>query len=216
MEEVIVKADRRNVVGKQVNALRRAGMLPAVLYGRHIDPLPISLDLREASRILDRLSPSALITIRMDGEQHFALVRDKQRNPILGTLRHVDFLAVSLTETVRSSVTIQMTGVSPAVEELSGILVQNIEELEVEALPRDLPERIIVDISGLNEIGDTIYVRDLDLPSGVEVLSDPDEAVVLVTQPTAEEVVEEEEVEEAETEPEVIERGKREEEEEAE
>jgi large subunit ribosomal protein L25 len=216
MEEVIVKADRRNVVGKQVNALRRAGMLPAVLYGRHIDPLPISLDLREASRILDRLSPSALITIRMDGEQHYALVRDKQRNPILGTLRHVDFLAVSLTETVRSSVTIQMTGVSPAVEELSGILVQNIEELEVEALPRDLPERIIVDISGLNEIGDTIYVRDLVLPSGVEVLSDPDEAVVLVTQPTAEEVVEEEEVEEAETEPEVIERGKREEEEEAE
>jgi large subunit ribosomal protein L25 len=215
MEEVIVKADRRHVVGKQVNALRRDGKLPAVLYGRHIDPMPITLDLRESSKILDRLSPSALILIKMDGEQHYALVRDKQRNPIMGTLRHVDFLAVSLTETVRSSVTIQLTGESPAVEELSGILVQNIEVLEVEALPRDLPERFVVDISGLNEIGDTIYVRDMDIPQGVEILSDPDEAVVLVTQPVAEEVLEEEEeVEEEEAEPEVIEKGKREEEEE--
>jgi large subunit ribosomal protein L25 len=213
MEEVVVNADRRTVVGKQVNALRRAGKLPAVLYGRHIDPMPITLDLREASRILDRLSPSALILIKMDGEQHYALVRDKQRNPLLGTIRHVDFLAVTLTETVRSSVTIQLTGEAPAVEELSGILVQNIDVLEVEALPRDLPERIVVDISGLNEIGDTIYVREIDLPSGVEVLSDLDEAVVLVTQPAAEEEIEEEEVEEEEAEPEVIEKGKREEEE---
>jgi large subunit ribosomal protein L25 len=214
MDEVVVRADRRTVVGKQVNALRRQGVLPAVLYGRHIDPIAISLDLREASRILDRLSPSALLLIKMDGEQYYALVRDKQRNPLLGTLRHVDFLAVSLTETVRSNVTVQLTGESPAVEELSGILVQNIEALDVEALPRDLPERIVVDISGLKEIGDAIYVRDIQAPSGVEILSDPDEAVVLVTQPAAEEVVEEEKLEEGEAEPEVIEKGKREEEEE--
>jgi len=214
MEEVVVKADRRTVVGKQVSALRRAGKLPAVLYGRHIDPMPISLDLKESTRILDRLSPSALILIKMDGEQHYALVRDKQRNPLLGSLRHVDFLAVSLTEKVRSSVSIQLTGESPAVEELSGILVLNIEELEVEALPRDLPERIVVDISGLKEIGDTIFVREISLPAGIEVLSDPDEAVVLVTQPVIEEEIEKEEVEEGEAEPEVIEKGRREEEEE--
>ena len=214
MEEVVVKADRRTIVGKQVSALRRAGKLPAVLYGRHIDPMPISLDLKESTRILDRLSPSALILIKMDGEQHYALVRDKQRNPLLGSLRHVDFLAVSLTEKVRSSVSIQLTGESPAVEELSGILVLNIEELEVEALPRDLPERIVVDISGLKEIGDTIFVREISLPAGIEVLSDPDEAVVLVTQPVIEEEIEEEKVEEGEAEPEVIEKGRREEEEE--
>jgi len=214
MEEVVVKADRRTIVGKQVSALRRAGKLPAVLYGRHIDPMPISLDLKESTRILDRLSPSALILIKMDGEQHYALVRDKQRNPLLGSLRHVDFLAVSLTEKVRSSVSIQLTGESPAVEELSGILVLNIEELEVEALPRDLPERIVVDISGLKEIGDTIFVREISLPAGIEVLSDPDEAVVLVTQPVIEEEIEKEEVEEGEAEPEVIEKGRREEEEE--
>ena len=214
MEEVVVKADRRTVVGKQVSALRRAGKLPAVLYGRHIDPMPISLDLKESTRILDRLSPSALILIKMDGEQHYALVRDKQRNPLLGSLRHVDFLAVSLTEKVRSSVSIQLTGESPAVEELSGILVLNIEELEVEALPRALPERIVVDISGLKEIGDTIFVREISLPAGIEVLSDPDEAVVLVTQPVIEEEIEEEKVEEGEAEPEVIEKGRREEEEE--
>lgn len=213
MEEIVVKADRRTIVGKQVSALRRAGKLPAVLYGRHIDPMPITLDLRESSRILDRLSPSTLILIRMDDEQHYALVRDKQRDLLLGTLQHVDFLAVSLTEKVRSSVAVQLVGEAPAVEELSGILVQNLESLEVEALPRDLPERIVVDISGLKEIGDTIYVKEIELPSGVEVLSDPDEAVALVTQPVAEEEIVEVEVEEAEAEPEVIEKGKREEEE---
>lgn len=218
MEEIVIQADRRDVVGKRVKGLRREGKLPAILYGKHVETMPIEIDLREASRILQGLSPSALIQIQMDGEEHLALVREKQRDVILGTLLHIDFQAVSLTERVRSEVSIDLIGESPAVKDLGGILVTNVEQLDVEALPRDLPERIEVDVSNLLEIGDAIYVRDLSLSGDVSVHAEPDDVIVVVTIPAAEpEPEEEEEVEEElleGAEPEIIERGRREEEEE--
>jgi large subunit ribosomal protein L25 len=137
---------------------------------------------------------------------------------ILGDLLHVDFQIVSLTETVRANVTIQLEGEAPAVEDGSAILVTGLEEIELECLPQDLPSRIVVDVSGLGEVGDAIYVRDLPLPADVKLWSDPEELIVLVTYITMEEIEEEEEevlVEDLE-EPEVIERGKREDEEEGE
>lgn len=215
MEEIVLQASRRSVIGKQVNALRRSGQLPAVLYGRHVDSIPISLDMKEASRALDRISSSALIVIEVDGQRHYALVRERQRNPILGSFRHIDFQAVSLTEKVRANVSIRLVGESSAVENYFGILVTNMEQLEVECLPRALPEWIEVDVSSLVEIGDAIHVRDLVLAQGVDVLEDPDAIIVVITPPVAEEIVTEEVVEAVTgVEPEVIERGKREVEEE--
>jgi large subunit ribosomal protein L25 len=217
MDEIQLKASKREIVGKQVNALRREGKLPAVIYGRRLASFPIWLDMKEASRIIDRVSSSALISLNVDGDNHYVLIREKQRNPLLGTLRHVDFQAVSLTEKVRASVRIVPTGEAPAVDAYFGILVYSLEQLEVECLPRDLPERIEVDISGLSEISDAIHVRDLVLPSAVQVLSDPDEMVVVVTAPVIEAVPEAEEEAPVEAaEPELIERGRREEEEEGE
>jgi large subunit ribosomal protein L25 len=220
MEEIVIQARQRDVVGKRVKGLRREGKLPAILYGKRIETMPIELDHKEASRILEGLSPSALIHIELDGGEHLALVREKQRDVILGTLLHIDFQAVSLTEKVRSEVSIHFIGESPAVKELGGILVTNIEQLEVEALPRDLPERIEVNVSNLFEIGDAVYVRDLSLPGDITVHAEPDDAIVVVTIPAAEpEAEEEEEVEEElleGAEPEVIERGRREEQQEQE
>jgi large subunit ribosomal protein L25 len=142
-------------------------------------------------------------------------VREKQRNPILGTLRHIDFQAVSLTEKVRANVPIHFFGEAPAVDNYMGIVVTNIEQFEIECLPRDLPERFEIDLSSLEEIGDSIHIRDLVMPSGVEVLADSDMMVALVTAPVAEAELEEEVTEAvSEEEPEVIERGKKEEEEE--
>jgi len=210
MEKVVLKAERRDVLGKQVKALRRQGKLPAVVYGYQIQPIAITMDAREASRLLAGVTSSQLIEINVEGDQHTALVREKQRNPILGTLLHVDFLAVSMTEKLRANVVIVLEGEAPAVKELDGVIVTRIEELEVECLPGDLPERITIDLSSLVAIGDAIHVRDIRLPSTVQVLTDLDEMVVLVT---AQEVEEVEEVEEAEEEPVVIEKGKKEEEE---
>jgi len=131
----------------------------------------------------------------------------------------VTFQVVSLTETVHAEVSVELIGESPAVKDLGGLIIVNNEQLEVEALPRDLPDRIEVDISALKEIGDTIYVRDLELEGEVTILAEEDEPIVLITLPSVEEEPEEEEVEEEEfldeAEPEVIEKGKREEDEEA-
>jgi large subunit ribosomal protein L25 len=217
MEEIVLKANRRNVLGKQVKAIRREGKLPAVIYGRHIDPISVELDLRDASRSLTGLAPSTLVTVNVDGETHRTLVREKQRNKLSGMLLHVDFLAVSMTERLRSQVYLEIVGLAPAVRDFEGVLVTGLEEVEVECLPNDLPERITVDISSLDGIGDGVYVRDLMIPEGVKILEDPDSMVVLVT---AQAAAEEEAVAEVEEvvgeEPEVIERTRKEEEEEEE
>ena len=97
MEKVILKAEKRDVIGKQLRALRRAGKLPAVIYGRHTDPIIVSLDAHSASLVLGRLTSSSLVTVDLDGKEYPALVREKQRDYIKNRLLHVDFLTVSLT-----------------------------------------------------------------------------------------------------------------------
>ena len=212
MEEIVFEVNRREVIGKKVKQLRRDGELPAVVYGHNIDPISISMDYREASKLLDAINPSALVVLDIEGEKHYTLVRDKQRNPVRRTIIHVDFQAVSLTETVRADVTINLIGEAPAIETYLGILVPSLEQLSIECLPTKLPESMEVDISGLTEIGDSLLVRDLTAPEGVEILNDPEDVVVVVIAQAAEEVEEVEEELELEEglEPEVLERGKRE------
>ena len=210
MEKAVIKAARRTVTGKKVGALRREGKLPGVIYGHHLEPIAITMDQREASRTLASLTSSSLVNIELEGKMHAALVREKQKNYVRGTLLHVDFLAVSLTEKIRASVAIEIHGVSPAVKDYNGVVINGLESIEVESLPQDLPERVVVDISGLKNIGDGIYVRDLKLASNVIVHTDVDEMIVVVTGSSAEEAVVEGEATMAE--PEVIEKGKKEEE----
>ncbi len=213
MEEIILKANRRTLIGKQVKAMRREGQLPAVIYGHNIDPISILMDLRDTAKILAGLAPSALVTVDVEGETHRALVREKQRNKISGTLLHIDFLAVSMKEKLRSQVYMEIVGVAPAIKDFSGVLMTGSDEVEVECLPQDLPERFVVDVSGLTKIGDGIYVRDLTVPDGVKILEDPDTMIALITAQAAEEVEVAPVVEEVLTEePEIIEHGKKEEE----
>ena len=204
MERIVIPATRRNVTGKKVNQLRREGLLPAVLYGHNFEAIPVTLDLRSASKILGNITASSLVTIDLEGKQHAALVREKQRDYIVGTLLHVDFQVVSLTEKIRARVGIVLTGVSPAVKDFNGVVYAGLNELEVESLPGDLPESIMVDQSHLANIGDSIFVRDIHLSDKVVVLSNPDEMVIHVTGQEAEEV--EPEAVAAEAEPEVIEK----------
>lgn len=213
MESVILKATRRDVIGKQVKALRRAGQLPAVLYGHKFDPRPIALDMRDASRVLASLTSSSLVQIDLEGEMLTALVRDKQRDYLKATFLHVDFQVVSMTEKIRAYVQVHITGKSPAVRDFNAIAEQLINEIEIEALPGDLPEVFTVDISGLATIGNHIQIKDLVVPAGVEILMDMEEIIVSITAASMEAEVAEEEVEAAAGEPEVIEKGKKEEEE---
>jgi large subunit ribosomal protein L25 len=214
----VLKATKRTVTGKQVKQLRRQGQLPAVIYGRHVEPIVIALNAHEAGKIIPRLSSSSLVTINVDGTEYSTLVREKQKDYIKNRLTHIDFLAVSLDEKLRAYVRIELTGTAPAVQDFNAYIVTGLNEVEVECFPQDLPEKIVVDISGIKVLGDGVHVRDLVAPDKVRLLDDIDEMIVVATA-TKEEKIEEVvvAVEAATTEePEVIEKGKKEEEEEAE
>jgi large subunit ribosomal protein L25 len=211
MEKVVLKAEKRTVTGKQVRQLRRAGQLPGVIYGYNFEPTAISLEARGAQKVIPQLTSSSIVNIDLDGKLIPALVREKQKNYIKNLLTHVDFLAVSLTEKIRADVSLHFSGLAPAIKEFSAAIVNNMDSVEVEALASDLPERIEVDLSVLAKIGDSIHVRDLVIPAGVTLLTDVDEMVAVATA-THEEVVEVVPGEEVVAEPEVIEKGKLEEE----
>ncbi len=188
MDKVVLKAVKRDVTGKQVKAMRRDGQLPAVIYGRHLEPIAISLEAHAASLAMGKLSSSSLITIDLDGKEYPALVRERQRNFIKGNLTHIDFMAVDLTEKLRATVRLEFVGVSGAVKDYNGVLVKNIEKLEVECLPTDLPERIAVDIAALAQIGNSIRVRDLAISDAIRILNDEDETIAVATAPKTEAV----------------------------
>jgi large subunit ribosomal protein L25 len=212
MEKNLIEASKREVTGKKVGVLRREGKLPGVIYGHHFEAMPIIMDSKSASKVLNGVTSSSIVTIIIDGKEHAALVREKQKDYLRNQYIHVDFQAVSQTEKIRTRVGIVLVGVAPAIKDFNGVVVEGIDSIEVEALPKDLPEKFTLDISKLANIGDGIHVKDVVAPANVAILDDPEEMIVLITSPAAEEV--EAPAESEAVEPEVIEKGKKEEEEE--
>jgi len=220
-EKIVLEAQKRTLKGKKVKALRREGFLPGIIYGRlaknQIDPIAIQLDLHEASKTINKLTGSSLVRLIVDDKEYPVVLREAQKDVIYGTLKHVDFMAVSLTEKLQTAVPIELIGQAPAEISMAAVVVTGISELEIECLPQDMPERIEVDATVLVDIDSAIYVKDLDLPDTYEVLTDPEELIAGVTYVTIEEEEEEEEEDELaelldeDMEPEVIEKGKKDE-----
>ena len=210
-----LEVEKRTVTGKQVRALRREGKLPGVLYGAGIEATPIEMDARQAGKVLARTTRATLVEVLLEGEAHTSLVREIQRDPIRRTIRHVDLLKVAMDQTIRAEVPIELTGEAPAVKTRGGVMVAGINSIEVEALPANLPDRIVVDVSVLVNIDDAITVGSLSLGEGVEVLTDADALVARVIF-QAEEILEEAVPAVVAAEPEVIAKPKKEEEEEEE
>ncbi len=216
MEQIELNVMPRTVKGKQVSALRRSGTVPAVLYGRRAEPVSLQANARELMRVLVRAGGSRLVALKV-GDEHeprMALVREVQREPIRGTLLHVDFYGVSMTEKITVEVPVRFEGASPAVARNEGVLTYGSDTIEIECLPGDLIDAIHVDLNGLEKVGDAIRVGDLKVPDTIKILAGPDDLVVRVTHLAAEEV----EAPAAAavvtpTEPEVIKKGKAEEEE---
>jgi len=221
-EKIVLEAQKRTIKGKQVGSLRRQGILPGIIYGRlgkeQIEPVMIQLDLHEASKTINKLTGSSLVELVVEKKVYPVVLREAQKDIIYGTLRHVDFMAVSLTEKLHTAVPIELIGQAPAEINMAAVVVTGISELEILCLPQDMPERIEVDATVLVDTDSAIYVKDLDLPDTLEVLTDPDELIAGVTYVTMEEEEEEEEEDEfaelldEEAEPEVIEKGKKEDE----
>jgi large subunit ribosomal protein L25 len=205
MDKFLLNATARNIIGKKVKVLRKEGLFPAVIYGRSLEkPVPIKLDLIYTTKALRTASESTIISLMVDDKEYTVLVRDSQFDVLLGTYIHLDFLAVSADELVKTNVGIILEGIAPAVESLGAMIIRGIYDIEVEALPANLPGSITVDISELASFGDGIYVRDIELSDDVTILSGENEMIVVTTTPT---LIEEEEeiVEEGiDGEPEVI------------
>jgi len=218
-QEIVLKASKRELTGKKVKSVRRDGKLPCVVYGKHLESMPILLDLRDATKSLNNITPSTIVDLDIDGKIVMTLVREIQRDYILGTYRHVDFQAISENELVKANVQVVVVGVAPAVKNYNGVLVQSLTTIAVEALPRDLPEKFVIDIAVLKNLGDSYSVAKMAVAPGVKVLTDPRASIVLVTGKAGAlgvvvgGGVDMEEPESDMTEPEVIAHGKKEEEE---
>jgi large subunit ribosomal protein L25 len=214
MNEIVLKANVRSAVGKGLFALRKSGQIPAILYGPGINALPIELEEKTAARVINALTGSTLVRLEVGEKKFSVLLRDLQRDSILRTIRHVDFYAVPSDRVIRVHVPLQFTGVSAAVRDLGGVLIHLLSELEVECLPKDLVNGISVSLLPLEKVGDSIAIKDVLLPNGIKVLMDPEESIITVTAQAAEEEVVAPVAAEVPTDVEVIEKGKKLEEEE--
>jgi len=188
MEKYVLEAKKREVIGKQVKALRREGFLPAVIYGTDIEPMPLTLNTKEIRQTLGQIGANTLITLKIGKQEYLALVRDTQREVITRDLLHIDFQAVSLEETITSTVPVLVIGEAPAVKEMNALLVTGLDFLQIEAKAKDLPDTIRVDVSELAEIGDNIQVKDIIISGDVIILDDPEETVIVVAAPTLMEI----------------------------
>jgi large subunit ribosomal protein L25 len=211
-KQVKLTAQRREATGRSaIRKLKARGIVPAIVYGGKDKPQPLQVSRRDISLMLSHASgENILVELEIAGEKgsRMALIQEIQHSPVGGDVLHVDFHAVSMDEKIEADVPLEPVGVANGVKNFGGLLEQSLRILEVECLPRDLPDKITVDVSGLN-IGDSIHVRDIQLPAGVAAKTQPDLTAFSVVAA----VVEEEpvaEVAEAAAGPEVIKEKKEE------
>jgi large subunit ribosomal protein L25 len=179
MSQVVLSAKNRQAAGSgAARRLRRDGRIPAVLYGRSGKTIPIDLDAREFASGVKNISESTIVKVEIDGQAHDAFVKDTQRNITDGNIIHVDFYEVESGIALRARVSVHVHGTPAGVRE-GGVLEFPLHEIEVECLPKDLPERIDVDISEL-KVNQSLHVRDIALGSGVKLISAADQVVALV------------------------------------
>src|SRR5918997_4385118 len=185
-DNVDLQAQERYERGKNAaRRLRASGMTPAVLYGEGNEAggsTALAVPTKIVDYTLHHFGDNALYNIAIDGDASTARVVDAQRDPVSGLLIHVDFAPVNMREIIEVTVPLHVTGDAPGVDE-GGVLQQVAYEIQVETLPGDIPQEVTLDVSGLG-MNENLTLGDLTLPSGVELLSDPEEVAATVTQPT--------------------------------
>ncbi len=188
MDTLTLKLSPRSVRGKKVKQLRRGGLVPVHFYGRGTEPLAMQVEAGVLRRLISRAGQNIPIAVELEGRsgENICFVREVQRHPVTDEVLHVDFLRVDITRTVSAEVPLTITGISPAVTEMAGTLLQNIQTLSIEALPMNMPAEIPVDVSGLIDFDTSLLVRDAVVPGNVTVLNYPDDAIVRVAPPRLE------------------------------
>ncbi|HAV10041.1 MAG TPA: 50S ribosomal protein L25 [Dehalococcoidia bacterium] len=184
MSKLEIEASKRTVTGKKVRFLRREGKTPANVYGHGADSLPVMVDAKKMKMLLAKTGPTDLVTLKVEGDAAptKVLVRDVQQNALTEELIHVDFYRVNMAEKIKAEVPIVFVGEPPALKIKNTILLHHINSLHIEAFPDALPHNVKVDLNILTEANQAIFVKDIQLGSGVTLLSAPEQMVAKITE----------------------------------
>ncbi|MBU4142870.1 50S ribosomal protein L25 [Patescibacteria group bacterium] len=186
-----LKAETRTILGKKVKSLRQTGFIPAILYGHGKKPAAVAVGVKDFDKIFKAAGETTLLFLSLDGKKHNVFIHDTERDPLSGRIVHIDFFEVKMDEKIKTKVPLLFIGESLAVKSDGGVLVRAMQEVEIEALPQDLPKEIQVEISTLKTFEDKIHVKDLALGSGIKILANPEETIALVAPPRSEKEMEE-------------------------
>lgn len=190
-EKPKLQAEKRKVLGRKVKKLRREEILPANIYGKKVKSQALQLDLKEFQPVYDEVGETGVVELKIKGETKIrpVLIHNVQLHSVTDQPLHADFYQVDLKEKVTTEVPVELVGESSAVKEKLGILIEPLTEVEVEALPTELPDKLEVDIGKLKKVDDVVVVGDLRVPEGVKVLTLPQEILAKIEPPTKEEEV---------------------------
>ncbi|MBI2446293.1 MAG: 50S ribosomal protein L25 [Parcubacteria group bacterium] len=192
MTTLEIKSKKREIFGKKLNTLRNQGLIPAVVYGGAEGSIPLVLELKEFKRVFKYAGETTLLRLFIDKENFKnVLIHDSSRDPITDEINHVDFYEVKMDEKITTKVPLVFTGNAPAILGLGGVLVKAMQELEIKALPADLPHEVEVDISSLKTFDDNILIKDVKLPKNIEVLDSISASIASVVPPRSESELEE-------------------------
>jgi len=186
-----ISAKPRPELGRKANALRSKGFLPAVLYGEGVPAMPLTIPIREFQKVLAEAGETSLVIVSVEGKSYNVLIYDVAKDPMTLLPIHADFYAVRMDKPIEAKVPLVFSGESPAVKNDGGILVKVLHEVEVKALPKDLPHEIVVDITRLEKFEDKIYIRDVAFPEGVMAHAEAEEVIALVEPPRSDAELEE-------------------------
>ncbi len=184
--KIELNASKREILGSRVSQLRKSGYLPAILYGKNQESIPLQIPVKDFKKAFELAGESTLIFINVDGQAYPTIIHDIAKDAISDDILHADFYKVRLDEKIKAKVAVVFQGESPAVKDLGGIFVRNINEIEIEALPQDLPHEIVVDMALLKNIGDQILVKDLKLNSKLKAIAEAEEIVATIQEPMSE------------------------------
>ena len=191
MTTLEIKSKKREIFGKKVNTLRNQGLIPAVVYGGSGDSIPLVLELKEFKRVFKHAGETTLIKLFVPASGwKNVLIHDSSRDPVTDEIKHVDFYEVKMDEKIAAKIPLVFIGNAPAILDLGGILVKAMQEIEIRALPADLPHEVEIDISALKTFDDNILIKDIKVPKNVEILDNISASVASVVPPRSEAEIE--------------------------